>query len=632
MAVALFALAQCAVLAVEPVQTTAADPRLNQKVTYEGGYKRLRQVTEELSKQTGVAIYCGKNDSDWPVRDIPLVVCVRDMPLGKLLRLLALTSHTQYVSKKSKSQTENERTYRIYRSPEQEKDISSLLRKRRDAKLALADWSWDALVKLGHSPEEAGGEKHSRILGKILASLGPDAKKKLFDGERIDVRGKDSSQVQELYRWAREDLKPRMGASWREAPEPTQAELERTTLTLYLEDPNGENNRTGVSVNLSPICGGDGNTVWFDKLDSQASDLRSNKELGLTARPEDTGPPAPQDEMSERALDFLDVNRDADWTRPALQLNAKLDMPEGKKQTTTADLITALAKAAGLSVICEDFVSHKGNPGDRNSYFGPKVEVGSTLRKAALNNTDWFIDDEQKLLIGWATNWRNRHSNLVSAAYLAGLRRNLNGDGLEIDDVTPLANMTSAQFYEWIALSRDLSILSQDLGRTLWRFYDLLKPEDKAQAKSEAGLPLGTLDPEGIAAFCREQKIEITGFGMREIARLLGPEAEAEMQRKDRVLSDPRVISTLIMRVKSEPGGTRQASRFVNGRLQMTLEPTPPLLDLHTYRIELEGVEENQPITITVPGPYLAFPVYSPEREAEILKAKSKEGQPSTPK
>ena len=275
----LLVLAPCAVLAVEqPAPKTpnaavqATDARLNQKVTYEGGYKRLHQVTEDLSKQTGVLIYCGKNDADWHVRDIPLVVCVRDMPLGKLLRLLALTTHTQYVSKKAESQKESERSYRIYRSAEQEKDISSLLQKRRDAKLALADWSWDALVKFGNSPEALGGEKETRLLGKILASLGPGAKKKVLQGDEMAVRGRESSQVQELYRWAWESMKEGLPAECKDAPEPTQAELERATLDVTLMDPMGENNDTGVGVNLSPISWGNISTGWVSKLECRMDD------------------------------------------------------------------------------------------------------------------------------------------------------------------------------------------------------------------------------------------------------------------------------------------------------------------------------------------------------------------------
>ena len=52
----------------------SADPRLAQKIDYQGGYKRLSVVVEDLAKFTGVTIRCGGNKNDWQVRDIPMVV------------------------------------------------------------------------------------------------------------------------------------------------------------------------------------------------------------------------------------------------------------------------------------------------------------------------------------------------------------------------------------------------------------------------------------------------------------------------------------------------------------------------------------------------------------------------------
>jgi ABC-type molybdate transport system permease subunit len=62
------------------------DPRLSQKITYDSGYKRLHAVIEDIARTSKVSIACGQSTKDWRVRDIPVVVCVKDMPLGKLLQ------------------------------------------------------------------------------------------------------------------------------------------------------------------------------------------------------------------------------------------------------------------------------------------------------------------------------------------------------------------------------------------------------------------------------------------------------------------------------------------------------------------------------------------------------------------
>ena len=58
---------------------------------------RLKTVIEDLSSTTGVKISCGKTKDDWRVRDIPVVVCVKDMPLGKVLRAIADATHNSSI-------------------------------------------------------------------------------------------------------------------------------------------------------------------------------------------------------------------------------------------------------------------------------------------------------------------------------------------------------------------------------------------------------------------------------------------------------------------------------------------------------------------------------------------------------
>ena len=46
-----------------------ADPRLDQKVTYQAKGQLLHKVLEELSEKTGVEMLCGVNARNWQVRD-----------------------------------------------------------------------------------------------------------------------------------------------------------------------------------------------------------------------------------------------------------------------------------------------------------------------------------------------------------------------------------------------------------------------------------------------------------------------------------------------------------------------------------------------------------------------------------
>ena len=81
------------------VQAAEEDSRLSQPVTITFTNGRLYAVIDEIAKTTGVDIRCGKDNKDWPVRDIPVIVCVKDMPLGKLLRLIADSTHLVFTVK-----------------------------------------------------------------------------------------------------------------------------------------------------------------------------------------------------------------------------------------------------------------------------------------------------------------------------------------------------------------------------------------------------------------------------------------------------------------------------------------------------------------------------------------------------
>ena len=61
--------------------TAGADSRLAKPVTIECTNVRLHTVLERLSDETGVRLNCGRRKDDWQVRDIPVVVCVKDVPL-----------------------------------------------------------------------------------------------------------------------------------------------------------------------------------------------------------------------------------------------------------------------------------------------------------------------------------------------------------------------------------------------------------------------------------------------------------------------------------------------------------------------------------------------------------------------
>jgi len=154
--IALQALAVLAWCAASVLAGDANDPALSQKTTYDGGYKRLCDAVSDVAKLTGAKLRCGKNTRDWQVRDIPVVVCVKDMALGNVLRALADATHVRLLQEKSQRIAgEQVFSYRLCRTARDQQALDRSFRARDEAVGELRKWAWDALASAASMPDEA---------------------------------------------------------------------------------------------------------------------------------------------------------------------------------------------------------------------------------------------------------------------------------------------------------------------------------------------------------------------------------------------------------------------------------------------------------------------------------------------
>lgn len=204
------------------VSTQATDSRLLMKITYDSDYKRLHTVVSDITRLSGVSIICGSSKNDWQVRDIPVVVCVKDIPLGKLLRALADATHTRFSSEKFGDNSKL--SYRIYRNKKDQDSIDNYLSQRHETMLNETKWQWDAMVAFGNpslhwKPEaliDQGNPKEHHdspqrvlLIARLIAMLGPDAKAKMLNGETFSFSGKDPTYqtiMSELYQLTWTDI------------------------------------------------------------------------------------------------------------------------------------------------------------------------------------------------------------------------------------------------------------------------------------------------------------------------------------------------------------------------------------------------------------------------------------------
>ncbi|MEN6356313.1 MAG: hypothetical protein ABFD83_04430 [Armatimonadota bacterium] len=645
--------------------TKSADERLDQKITYTSTNKRLHTILEELSKETGVVIRSGKNANDWQVRDLPLFVCVKDMPLGTLLDHISNVTHLLL----SSTTVDGVPQYRMWLDAARRKEIEQYLAKRTEQAVAKEKWTWDEWVRLGQMPESElskSVERHTSEpdgytypseaevdsavkFAKLMAQLPAQTKDKVFAGEPLIIKTKDapaafSEQLKAMYhsQWEYQQREQERAAlddpeyadylAKRKVKEPN---LEDLSLAIELSGDKYPNLSAKVEGNLSqsfymPMYGI--HMFWHKAFNTIPEELRY-----------------PEEPLSDCPKGFSELSYDEESEAKGDKF--KIEKPSGNKEPTIADMWALVSKTSGYSMICEDFVSNKGYYGDEECIFGQEMVLAKMLGLVGYD-VNWLIDDSTKVLIGSADEWCDRHVNLMPEKLLKTLQYKLGKDGLDLDDVVPLATFTQDQLNEWVLGSRDFNglyfgITNDDMA--LWRLYDSLSSGDKVLAKSEQGVSLAKIDPkltsEVFAKVAYEKRRQAGGSDLETFGRALMSDPELNVKITDWITkqhpdltedsgdndeedmmliiseikqqfpklfepvtipTDPLQISGLTLRVKR-----RNTDAFA---ILGSDEESEQNEVMHSYTMNITGDGVN----INVMAPCFSFPVYSEKRQREL--------------
>lgn len=621
------------------------DPRLNQKITYEGGYKRLHQVAEDLTKQTGVTIYSGRNDSDWHVRDIPLVVRVKDLSLGKVLRAVADAAHVQFVAHRVEERGNVTWTYRLSRDARQETELNAFATKEHDSLFEKCKWNWDAMKQYAAQPEADGVDNRIHLMAQLIASLSPDINDQMAAGNVLRFKGSDQGvgrMIRQLY--------PLCQKHHEGDPPPTAEEMDDCELKMKLRD-STMGDESDIYFDLSPITarpsdGLAGITVtrsatsltppispnsFFEPLDENAEiiscttrwdvrlsglvgELRKSKQVKLPPEPDDES--ESQSQMTDTAMTALPD--DKDWNRPVLDQKLDLRKP-ADKSPVFADLLLEASRQAGINIVCEDFTSHKTNDGQ---YDVASKFIGDTtlLRALRIYDYEWFFNDDTRLLVGWkGSDWRVCHSDLVAEAMLDSLSKKLDREGVGLDDIAALTNLTNGQWLEWFVPNRSLQAIRDARLHPdpMWRLYASLKPKEKALAQSCDGFPLSNVDQRWLAdALVERRKDAIIPGSWTFVSSVPGFDFG---QITDEFV-DQNVAPEVVMRIVSSWRQGDTETITVGGISRTGKVDSPECLGLHHYAMELIYPHEGRARKVQIDGPSPELPIYSPERKAQLLK------------
>ncbi|MCX6345946.1 MAG: hypothetical protein NT018_12900 [Armatimonadetes bacterium] len=642
------------------------DLRLAQKITYTSVGNRLHTVLEELSKQSDVNIQAGENADDWRVRDLPVAIYVKDVPLGYLLRSIAYSLHLSYASFSIK----NEKRYRIWRDSKRHKQIDEYLAEIEAFGKDLASDQWDAWVKLGNAADLDKKTDNIKIkaMAKVFVGFTAEQKKTVMDGGALRLTPKtvpagSVSAFRALYQAMWDDRLAR--------DERMAADYPRRFINTDLTD----NMMNSVELIVGLYNGDYGMCFTTDSPWLPVSyrdletfnllfDMPPYPEMALELlgeSPDERTKPVPPAAALATGFRKLDVAGDCS----GLGLDAKITFkrPKNGDQPTIEELLTQLSKACGYSFIIEDFMTHQAASIFDSVEFDTEMTIDSVLNNMSfVCDIDWFIDPTRKLLIGSRCKWWEDHSNLVPEKTVLGLTAKLDSTGVELDDLAPVMFFSEGQRAEWIIRDKNLSILWYRIPERqlpFWQLYTKLSNDEKALAKSNEGLPLSKSDRKRvIAAFEEHARIAGEDNWMQKLFVLQNQRSFKEQEvivgnwlhsrypqtvnlamgqipdidlyevynamlnafpEMKAALATPTDVSTILkLKLRVNKSDVSTSSVLIPGK------PKP-----HAYSMSIQGDDINLDIQ---PIDDLQFPVYSEKRFNELIAEQKKKSEKKEPK
>lgn len=618
-----------------PAQPTRYDPakdpdkRMAEKVSYEASHARLSTVVAGLSQASGVTIACGKSKNDWPVRDIPVTIYAKDVPVGTLLRAVARATHNIVKVEKANDAI----IYRIMQDPKLTRQFVDYENAKTVFRQAAASWNWDSVVAFKDIPDaqlqtydnnlviRALRLGAMKMISALLTALGPDYKQRVLNGESVMLDPKNlTDQIKPAAMnvlSACDQLRLRYGmqsASYAWGSQNTEArtnplsneELEKVSLTLSTPDSDSVSLYYSLQISMGyPVgIGMPVSAYEFIKPDKKGK------------RPGPTPPTPPQvAEESPHDLDFADIAG-----KMSEEFKTKVDMDDWaqKKGLNSAAVMAEMAKRAGFSLVMEDW-----------DYFKQYTNVPQQwLRKSApIEEMRYYyklrFDPEDKLIVALVGDWANKHEALAPASVIDPLTKKIRTDAIDLDDILPVVLFTQMQWQEWIQSSKDLDVVCRHINQVrdpLWQFFAMLTPQDRALAATPDGLSMAAFDPTVVSDL-------LTRFGKFRNRQF----AYSSSKPSFPAIPDEQGLARLVMRLKSSESPFYSTYTGIVANIPKDKTPPRGLDKTNNYMLSVTGSGTDLQTQYADSGGPYQLPFYSKDREAELIKALVGDAKPTPP-
>ncbi|MCX6345543.1 MAG: hypothetical protein NT018_10815 [Armatimonadetes bacterium] len=614
----------------EPLWKT--DKRLDQKIEYDAGGTRLYKVIRELAEKSGLTISCGSGSDDWRVRDIPVTVASRGLKLSDLLGYINFATHTKLTAKKN---TKDEIVYAVV-----DNGTATAI---ADNKRAVADyykkhvtWSVETAKRLKDIqpsqvknpmpwplPDLPSQMDYTFKASRLMEFIDKPMLDSIISGTPVILTAStapatlqpaliDFLNSVEAYKFAEYSKTQVDNRKWAaesgqnypydDIAPATQDQIRNSAVRLAVRG-NGIEIHSCVMVNNPK-------EAFPTREAITSTDFMA--QLAVTSKALSDLPAEPKDfpQMPEVKPATIGLTNNSYWPELAKTYKLKLD---DKKPLSYCDIAIAYSKAADLSMVFIDDLSHQGEetqppPADK------EIDCSEAMCPI-IGNIAW--DKENRCIV--SIPWLGRLSTIPERIF-NNITNKANSSGADWQDIAELADypdmIERSCFSQKIMPALPVFDFQVPRNKPLWQIYNSLPSDRKTMVASETGLKLDAKETERVVDFF-ENNLK-NGSESNFISAV-------SAKWWDEFLI-PEVTATLVMRVDRSDKSENKS--FGPSNTATADIPGIPhgFLNKHWSRMSIEGIKDGKKIKIDFQSQY-DFPYFSAARQKELEEAIAKQSE-----
>jgi len=487
--------------------TKVSDERLAKKITYFSGYVRLSDAVSRISRLCGISIATGRNQGDWQVRDMPVIICANDIQLGRLLQFMA----DAYSLTLSRSEVKGVYSYRLFRPDAYQAIIDGYVNNESEYPLRHAQFEWQTLSYVGSLKPNEADDLYQKLInknhdfgilygdprlvfdevvmcGKLINSIDQSLYPNLLAGEEIVLSARQGGRIGQLVQdFVR--LKQRIVRAMRSRANTDTGDLLGESQIAAAQIRFSLDRNRGFALDGAVFAG-------TERFGFGPGDLLS---FGLSAR--NSGiepltqrlPTSPLTPSLKEMRYFRPIPKDGD---AEANRKYKFEWPS-KERICLADILTVLSKTVGCSIVADDYSDHKDDTGISAKSLVSGQKSLSDVRNYLGSQYVWYTCPGANTLAVKSKDWFNRYANLISKDLFCGWLYNLQDDGLELTDYLTARNLSPGQKADWIAEISTLSpLMALDSNRATASLVGVLSSmnQDDLSSAMSSGVPVTSLD------------------------------------------------------------------------------------------------------------------------------------------